>query len=57
MWLVLTAMRRPVTILVAVVAVLLGAYLATQRMPADIFPEIGQPAIFVAQPYGGMDPS
>ncbi len=57
MWLVLFAMRRPVTILVAVAAILLGSYLATQRMPADIFPEIGQPAIFVAQPYGGMDPS
>ena len=56
MWLVLTAMRRPITILVAVVAILLGSYLATQRMPADIFPEIGQPAIFVAQPFGGMDP-
>ena len=57
MWLVLTAMRRPITVLVAVVAILLGSYLATQRMPADIFPEIGQPAIFVAQPFGGMDPS
>ncbi len=57
MWLVLTAMRRPITILVAVVAILLGSYLVTQRMPADIFPEIGQPAIFVAQPFGGMDPS
>ncbi len=57
MWLVLTAMRRPITVLVAVVAILLGSYLVTQRMPADIFPEIGQPAIFVAQPFGGMDPS
>ena len=57
MWLVLTAMRRPVTVLVAVLAILLGSYLAIQRMPADIFPEVGAPAIYVAQPYGGMDPS
>ena len=52
MWIVLTAMRRPVTVLVAVLAILLGSYLAIQRMPADIFPEVGAPAIYVAQPYG-----
>src|ERR1700712_2928216 len=57
MWLDLLAMRRPVTILVAVAAILLGSYLAIQRMPADIFPEVGAPAIYVAKPYGGMDPS
>ena len=26
-------------------------------MPVDIFPNLGAPAIYVAQPYGGMDPS
>ena len=57
MRLVLAALRRPVTILVAVLAVILSAYLASRRIAVDIFPEIGQPAIFVAQPYGGMDPS
>src|SRR5581483_6412782 len=25
--------------------------------PADIFPQVGEPAIYVAQPYGGMDPA
>jgi multidrug efflux pump subunit AcrB len=50
-------MRRPITILVAVLAVVSGAYLATKRMKADIFPKLGAPAIYVAQPYGGMDPS
>jgi len=50
-------MRRPITILVAVFAVVSGAYLATRRMKADIFPKLGAPAIYVAQPYGGMDPS
>ena len=56
MWLVLTAMRRPVTILVAVLAIAAGAWLAVDRMPVDIFPSLGAPAIYVAQPYGGMDP-
>ncbi len=57
MRLVLFALRRPVTILVAVLAIVLSSWLASRRIAVDIFPEIGQPAIFVAQPYGGMDPS
>ncbi|MGH9657480.1 MAG: efflux RND transporter permease subunit, partial [Bryobacteraceae bacterium] len=56
MWLVLTAMRRPVTIMVAAVAIALCSWLATTRMGVDIFPNLGAPAIYVAQPYGGMDP-
>jgi len=57
MWLVFTAMRRPITILVAVVSVALTSIMAIQRMKVDIFPQLGAPAIYVAQPYGGMDPS
>jgi multidrug efflux pump subunit AcrB len=55
--LVQAALRRPVTVIVGVVAVLLGAALALQRMPRDIFPTLGIPTIYVAQPYGGMDPA
>src|SRR5436190_11711540 len=57
MWLVLTALRRPVTILVAVLTVALASILAVRQMKVDIFPKLGAPAIYVAQPYGGMDPS
>lgn len=57
MWLVLIAMRRPITIFVAVIAVALTSYMAIQQMKVDIFPKLGAPAIYVAQPYGGMDPS
>src|SRR3954452_2298656 len=57
MWLVFTAMRRPITILVAVLSVALTSVMAIQRMKVDIFPQLGAPAIYVAQPYGGMDPS
>ncbi|HUA61038.1 MAG TPA: efflux RND transporter permease subunit [Verrucomicrobiae bacterium] len=57
MRLVLAALRRPVTVVVALVAIALCAYLATQRMPVDIFPQVGDPAIYVAQPYSGMDPA
>src|SRR5437660_2793888 len=57
MWLVLAALRRPITIIVAVISLALCSYLAVKRMKVDIFPNLGAPAIFVAQPYGGMDPS
>jgi multidrug efflux pump subunit AcrB len=45
------------TVVVALIAVALCAVLAVQRMPVDIFPQVGDPAIYVAQPYGGMDPA
>lgn len=57
MWLIFAAMRRPVTILVAIVAIALCSLLALTRMPIDIFPDLGLPAIYVAQPYSGMDPA
>ena len=57
MWLTLTAMRRPITILVAVISIALCSVLAVRRMKVDIFPRLGAPAIYVAQPYGGMDPA
>src|SRR5437867_7376729 len=50
------AMRHPITMMVAIVAVVLGAVLAVFRMPVDIFPDLNTPVIYVAQPYGGMDP-
>src|SRR5436190_9958625 len=56
MRLVLAALSRPISVVVAMIAVVLCSYLAVQRMPVDIFPQLGDPAIYVAQPYGGMDP-
>src|ERR1051325_125016 len=56
MHLVLAALNRPISAIVAVVAVALCAFLALRSMPVDIFPNLGAPAIYVAQPYGGMDP-
>ena len=54
---VLAALSRPITVVVALIALALFAFLAVQRMPVDIFPKVGEPAIYVAQPYGGMDPA
>ena len=55
--LVQPALRRPFTTIVLVVAILLVAGIALERMPRDIFPTLGIPTIYVAQPYGGMDPA
>jgi multidrug efflux pump subunit AcrB len=54
---VLAALSRPITVVVALAAVALCAILAVKRMPVDIFPQVGDPAIYVAQPFGGMDPA
>ena len=56
MRLTLAALARPVTVVVALIALAVGAVVAVRRMPVDIFPVVGDPAVFVAQPYGGMDP-
>jgi multidrug efflux pump subunit AcrB len=53
---VFLALRRPVTVVIALIAIALCAVLAVQRMPMDIFPQVGDPVIYVSQPYGGMDP-
>jgi len=50
------ALRNPFTVMVGVVAVLIGSGLAADRMRVDIFPNLNQPVIYVCQPYGGMTP-
>ena len=51
------ALRRPITIVVAVIATALTAVFAVRRMRVDIFPDLNLPVIYVAQPYGGMSPA
>jgi multidrug efflux pump subunit AcrB len=56
MWLIRLALRRPITIIVIVVAIALSSILAVLRTRIDIFPTLDLPVIYVAQPYGGMSP-
>lgn len=51
-----SALRRPVTVMVLVAAVVFAGVLAYSRMKVDIFPALNLPVIYVCQPYGGMDP-
>ncbi|HXJ00780.1 MAG TPA: efflux RND transporter permease subunit [Micropepsaceae bacterium] len=51
------ALRRPFSVVVAITAVVIGAVIALGQMARDVFPPLGVPTIYVAQPYGGMDPA
>ena len=55
--LVRLALRRPLTVVVGVIAIALAAGIGLQRMTRDVFPPLGIPTIYVAQPFGGMDPA
>lgn len=56
MWIVDFAMKRPITIVAAVLSVILMAVMAITGMKRDIFPDLKVPAIYVIQGYGGMSP-
>ncbi|MEO8452988.1 MAG: efflux RND transporter permease subunit, partial [Gemmatimonadota bacterium] len=57
MWLIRGALRRPVTAVVCVLAVLMFGVLALRGMAIDILPRLGSPIVYVAQPYGGLSPA
>src|SRR3954463_11719049 len=50
------ALRRPVTVMMLVLALALGGIYSLVRMQKDIFPSLNQPILYVIHNYGGMDP-
>ena len=56
MGLTIFAMRRPVTTLMLVVALISGGALAYSKMRVDIFPSLNVPKIYVFLDYIGMGP-
>jgi multidrug efflux pump subunit AcrB len=56
MGLIRAALRRPITVLVLVIALALASVVALMRTRVDILPSLDLPTIYVAQPYGGMSP-
>ena len=56
MWIVRLALRRPYTIAVMCLLVLLMGFLSIQRMAVDIFPSIDIPVVAVVWGYGGLAP-
>ncbi|HTQ64290.1 MAG TPA: efflux RND transporter permease subunit [Puia sp.] len=51
-----TALKRPITILVIFIGLLLFSMVAIKTIPVDIFPKLNLPSIYVIEQYGGMSP-
>lgn len=56
MWIVLLALRRPYTFVVAALLLLLASPFVLLRTPTDIFPSIDIPVISVIWQYAGLNP-
>ena len=54
--LVTSALKRPITIIVIVISVLIFSIVALTTLPIDIFPKLNLPTIYVIESYGGMSP-
>ena len=50
------ALRRPITVMMLVLALALGGIFSIYQMQKDIFPALNQPQLYVIHNYGGMDP-
>jgi len=57
MGLIRTALRKPITILVLVAALLFFGIGALKKIKIDIFPNIDLPVIYISHPYGGYSPT
>ncbi|MEG1230433.1 MAG: efflux RND transporter permease subunit, partial [Flavobacterium sp.] len=56
MKLITAALRHPITVLVAVIGIVFFSYISIRKSKIDIFPTLGLPTVYVAQPYGGLSP-
>jgi multidrug efflux pump subunit AcrB len=54
--LITSALRKPISVIVLVAALVLFGVMAVMRINIDIFPSLDIPTIYVSQPYGGMSP-
>ena len=48
------ALKRPITVLVLFLGILLFSIMAIRSIPIDIFPKLNSPTIYVIEQYGGM---
>lgn len=51
------ALRKPIAIMVAILAIGFFSYNTIKKINVDIFPEVELPAIYIAMPYGGLSPA
>ncbi|SHM09066.1 Multidrug efflux pump subunit AcrB [Mucilaginibacter sp. OK098] len=53
---VTSALKRPITVVVITLSLLIFAVLSAINIPIDIFPQLNLPTIYVIESYGGMSP-
>lgn len=51
-----SALRKPISVIVVILGIVVFSILALLKIPVDIFPKLNLPTIYIAQPYGGMAP-
>lgn len=51
------ALRKPIAVIVMVMAIGYFSFFVIRKINVDIFPKIESPAIYIAMPYGGLTPS
>ncbi|MCO5947829.1 efflux RND transporter permease subunit [Mucilaginibacter flavidus] len=56
MSMVTSALKRPITVVVVTLSLLIFAVLSAINIPIDIFPQLNLPTIYVIESYGGMSP-
>ncbi len=54
MSMVTSALKRPITVMVITMSLLMFAVLSAINIPIDIFPKLNLPTIYVIESYGGM---
>jgi multidrug efflux pump subunit AcrB len=54
MSMVTSALKRPITVVVITMSLLIFAVLSAIKIPIDIFPQLNLPTIYVIESYGGM---
>ncbi|MFA6086939.1 efflux RND transporter permease subunit [Mucilaginibacter sp.] len=56
MSMVTSALKRPITVVVITMSLMIFAVLSAINIPIDIFPQLNLPTIYVIESYGGMSP-
>ncbi len=54
--LIQSALRKPITVVVGIIGILVFSIIAANSIAIDIFPALDLPTIYIAQPYGGVGP-
>lgn len=51
------ALKKPLTVIVAVLAIAYFSFTAIRNINVDIFPKVELPVVYIAMPYGGLTPA